>query len=139
MRRTTAAVVLLLAASSAGCAANFEETTLVRVRAPARVGVTMETPGGTERVLAADGSTRVDVLEIRGRRVVATQHGERTGAALGVAVGATFAALGAAVAIGVSIDQREVSGVGCALGGAFVAGGLFFLLTGLRGLNAKDE
>ncbi|HEY8080314.1 MAG TPA: hypothetical protein VIF62_39560 [Labilithrix sp.] len=230
--------VVALALPLGACAANFEETTLVRVRSPERVAVSMDTPGGRERVLEAGDAKSVaelpptrppftelvkyvrlerepggaiasscpscgfandapvvdvvgnialagrasetvawrpdavamrwshdalfrcrrfhgecpreayvltldtppeNVLEIRERRIVATAHGERTGATIGVLVGATFAALGAAIAIGVSIDQREVSAVGCGLGGAFMAGGLFFLFTGLRGLGAKDE
>jgi hypothetical protein len=80
-----------------------------------------------------------NVVEIRHRRVVETAHGERTGALLGVIVGSAFTLLGIGLATGISIEERALIAPALGLGGAFVAGGTFFLVTGIRGLTARDS
>ena len=53
--RMRAAAAFVIAVSLTGCAANFDETTWVTVRHPSAVSVGVQTPGGGEWLLPANG------------------------------------------------------------------------------------
>ncbi len=80
-----------------------------------------------------------NVTAIRYRKLVATAHGERIGAVIGVVVGSLAGLFGPGLVAGTWMDQGKPVPVAIGAGALFTAIGAFFLFEGIFGLAARDS